>query len=878
LFVGALFFAGCQSDTTPPDTIANEQLIEIENTSNDEPNDINNNLPPEITFIETPGAISETDISIFEFTTNQPATTYASLDSGPPFMIRSPYTTHNLEDGNHSLSIWAYDQTGNKSAELGFEWIIDTPPSFKISYSPSRITNNNDARFKFSANKRGVTYEASIDGAEFTNIVNPLILSGLTEGEHTLLIRAKDQSEKLSPIKEFNWRIETSMPSAKIVFPSRHSLTEGEYITVRGTATDDTGIASITVNGITASSNDAYQNWTANIPLEPGSNNLAIQTTDLDGNLNTASNSILIEREDNILISPISVVQHETSKEIYTLDYSRKALIKVNPQTGIKTITSDNSDGLLPRFSSPKDLAIDSENNIVYISDFHLQGVMAIDLSSGKRTIVTSPEIGHGPNFSIADTLVIDKMENRLLVADPHLTGIISVDLNTGNRELIGSESWVMPYTNFHSIALNEEARKVYLGDGGNRIIELELESGLSSDIAPQFTFGDDISISLIKDICVDSLNNRLLVLDEKNNGLISIDVDTRNKHLVAYGIKGEKFYSSGLRSLTCNNTEQKIIIADQNQGQIIEADLSVGDNHIVSGTSIGNGYKLNHIAGIDLDIEGGVIAMSNHTDSLDGSLALIDIYNGDRIEISSSQDESIKRSFFSLGDIQLDINKNQAYVLNGLSNLPSSIVQVDLTTGIRNTLTSESIGEGDFFERQGINDIVLDKNENKIYALGIENDILAVDLSNGNRSVISSPMKGQGVSFYYPKSIDLDKNTNTLFVGGLSNLYSVDINNGNRDLLWSSSNFGYISALDYDSKTDRILASPSETEKAHWIDRNTGTSSLVIDNDHGSGPPIIEPRDLAYNPENETAFIIGWGSPLTMVDLISGDRVITSR
>ncbi len=89
--------------------------------------------------------------------------------------------------------------------------------------------------------------------------------------------------------------------TAEIVFPWTHSAATAQTITIRGTASDPEGVASVSVNGvvatIVASGSGSVQKpsakglaedeveWEAEIALEQGENALAVSVEDADGNV-----------------------------------------------------------------------------------------------------------------------------------------------------------------------------------------------------------------------------------------------------------------------------------------------------------------------------------------------------------------------------------------------------------------------------------------------------------------------------------------------------------------------------------------------------------------------------------------------------------------
>ncbi|WNG33155.1 adhesin [Archangium violaceum] len=101
-----------------------------------------------------------------------------------------------LTEGPHTVTVRATDAAGNTSegsAGHSFTIVQDTAaPDTTITSGPVGTTSENSATFTFDSNEPGVTYECSLDGADFAPCSSPVTFTGLSEGEHTVQVRARD--------------------------------------------------------------------------------------------------------------------------------------------------------------------------------------------------------------------------------------------------------------------------------------------------------------------------------------------------------------------------------------------------------------------------------------------------------------------------------------------------------------------------------------------------------------------------------------------------------------------------------------------------------------------------------------------------------------
>jgi large repetitive protein len=105
--------------------------------------------------------------------------------------------TTPLTPGEHQVQARATDEAGNTGPTTSepriFTVAQDTSaPETTITSGPSGTTSERTATFEFGSNEPGVTYECSLDGAPFTPCTSPVTFTGLTDGEHTFRVRARD--------------------------------------------------------------------------------------------------------------------------------------------------------------------------------------------------------------------------------------------------------------------------------------------------------------------------------------------------------------------------------------------------------------------------------------------------------------------------------------------------------------------------------------------------------------------------------------------------------------------------------------------------------------------------------------------------------------
>jgi uncharacterized protein (TIGR03382 family) len=109
---------------------------------------------------------------------------------------RGNYTftlTADLPDGPHTVQAVSEVLAVRSLRSALNTFTVDTaPPDTTIVSGPTGFTRQNTATFEFSATETGVTYECSLNGAEFTSCPSSITLRELVEGGYTLQVRARD--------------------------------------------------------------------------------------------------------------------------------------------------------------------------------------------------------------------------------------------------------------------------------------------------------------------------------------------------------------------------------------------------------------------------------------------------------------------------------------------------------------------------------------------------------------------------------------------------------------------------------------------------------------------------------------------------------------
>ncbi|RYZ35696.1 MAG: hypothetical protein EOO71_34500 [Myxococcaceae bacterium] len=114
-----------------------------------------------------------------------------------------------MGEGARKISVRAKDPAGNEGATSeDFLFTVDTvAPETSIVTGPEGRVRQTLATFQFSSTEEGVTFECSLDNAEFTQCAADSTFDVL-EGGHSLQVRARDRAGNVDPSPETHaWRL-----------------------------------------------------------------------------------------------------------------------------------------------------------------------------------------------------------------------------------------------------------------------------------------------------------------------------------------------------------------------------------------------------------------------------------------------------------------------------------------------------------------------------------------------------------------------------------------------------------------------------------------------------------------------------------------------
>ena len=260
---------------------------------------VDNTPPAAPTLSGAPNGATNLGTTSISFSGEDGAAFQCSWDGEAFAPCTSPSARTFTGDGNHSFSARQTDIAGNTSASGTASWKIDTVaptfPTIDLSgagspvASPAR-TPSSSASIKI-VGEVGATFLCALDGAaSYTSCTSPLVLTGLAEGYHTLLVRQVDTAGNKSPqpngqaslTGNLIWNVDTEAPSKPepiTGIPTAPTKTRSVQIGVFGIESGATLKCTLDGNRLNSCPNP----WTIN-SLTDGTHTVQIIAVDSAGN------------------------------------------------------------------------------------------------------------------------------------------------------------------------------------------------------------------------------------------------------------------------------------------------------------------------------------------------------------------------------------------------------------------------------------------------------------------------------------------------------------------------------------------------------------------------------------------------------------------
>jgi DNA-binding beta-propeller fold protein YncE len=573
-------------------------------------------------------------------------------------------------------------------------------------------------------------------------------------------------------------------PAATILFPLPVGMTEADSIIVRGTATHDSPIRAVRVNGIVATSANAFLDWSVEVPLQLGANVLRVETEDEADVTNPDAASVSVLRTSTLVFEPSDIAVSPGGNLAVVFDLLTDALLTVDLATGERTFIADDDTGTGRDFQIIEQLAVDSMGATAYAVDSSDVTVLAIDLATGNRDVVSGDAAGGGEGMNDPTAIALDEVNGTLLVGDDGDNTLLAIDIATGERTVLsgvdsgGTSHGAGPELDtIEAIVFDAPNNRVLVADSGLvALVEVDLATG-NREILSDDATGAGPNLVFPVGVALGANAGEAFVADEGRGAIVRVDLANAGDRSVVSGSQtGSGVPLSDVHDLAMHPDGQRLLVVDDGHLVPLVVDVATGARSLIAAASVGSGPALGDPEGVVLDAARGRLLIPD--DDLDGVLAM-ELATGNRTLLGDDTDYAL----LDPEAIALDPAGNRAVVLD--STLDACIA-IDLDTGVRTDLSSDAFGGGP--QMSDPQSVVLDEAGTTAWIADPgpgRRAVLSVNLTSATRELLSDNNLQTANQLDFPDGIILDQARNRVVVvdSGRGDVMTIDLTSGERTL-----------------------------------------------------------------------------------------------
>lgn len=375
-----------------------------------------------------------------------------------------------------------------------------------------------------------------------------------------------------------------------------------------------------------------------------------------------------------------------------------------------------------------------------------------VPLILGRQTlhVAASDRLGHHDPFSASVNLdasgpllvaarAVARGERRVFIADASARRVLAVDPSTGLRTEVSSDAVGSGRRFFAPIglALAPDESTLWVSEPQS-LVRVQVTSG-ARVLASGPTVGSGLPLSTPRDLVVDALAQRVLLLDDVagENALLAVDMSNGDRTLLSGVGHGSGPAFSAIAGLALDAAARRAYTVDGDARSLIAIDLMTGDRSVLSDASIGAGPNLSAAAAVVPEPLGGRVLVLTDTS---GDVVAVSLATGDRTHLGNA---GLARrtdfgSAFDMGYAGACLAPDGAALETCWADALGSL---DLASGVESIVTASRRGSGPLPEYAV--DLLLER-ERGVLAAWISSPcdlrLAEIDVASGARTAVSVP------------------------------------------------------------------------------------------------------------------------------------------
>lgn len=188
-------------------------------------------VPPAPAITSGPGSTTSSTTATFVFSNSTSGLTdVCQLGGGGFTPCTSPKTYSALASGAHTFEVRAVSKNGTQSTSATYSWTIlpAAPPTPTITAKPPDPSASSSASFTVTDGDSSSTLECSLDGSSYATCTSPVSYSGLTNGQHTFEVRAKNAGGTSSSAS-YTWTVAVLQVKSRLLVISGNGTEQYDF-------------------------------------------------------------------------------------------------------------------------------------------------------------------------------------------------------------------------------------------------------------------------------------------------------------------------------------------------------------------------------------------------------------------------------------------------------------------------------------------------------------------------------------------------------------------------------------------------------------------------------------------------------------------------
>ena len=390
--------------------------------------------------------------------------------------------TNSLSDGSHTFQVKAVDVVGNEGAAASLNFIIDTTPPTDVSPGTAVTpTSNNKPTFTWPASVdagSGIDrYEVKMDSGTWSNVGNITSYtpaSSLSDGSHTINLRAVDKAGNVGNAQSANFVVDTTPPTmptglAKTTPDNDYTPTFAWNASLDTTSGIDYYLVRVDANAFASIGN--VTTFTQPTDLVQGAHTFEVKAVDKAGNTGSAA-SIAVNLGPVVNQPPVAVISSPTNGVTY--------LTTENISFNGSQSSDPNGDPLTYEWFSSMDGAIGGTQ------------IFTAKLRAGNHEITLKVSDNKGASSTIKVNIVVNTppiaiISSPVSGATYTTANLISFDANLSS-DPDGDPITVEWWSNLSGLLGTTKTMSKALTTTGNHTIQLKVFDGRGGQATTQVT------------------------------------------------------------------------------------------------------------------------------------------------------------------------------------------------------------------------------------------------------------------------------------------------------------------------------------------------------------------------------------------------------